>query len=368
MVSRMQADQDELEAEKARVEDKIKAAVATMLEAMEDFADGDLTVSVPETETGTIGRLYQGFNRAVTKVRRMLRKVTDAVDMTASTASQIGATTNQLAAGAQEQAAQADEVAAAMEEMSRTILENSDGITRIATNADRNKQAAEHGATIMAKLTQQTEEVGRRAGETAENIQELAEASQNIGTIIETIEEIADQTNLLALNAAIEAARAGEHGKGFAVVADEVRQLAERTTDATTEIGEIVTGIQAQANQADREMSESEGVVKENVAIAREAREVLQDILDDVQASADVLGQLASAGEEQSATSEEISRNVEAISTVSEDQAHGVTEISQVASDLNQLTDDLQMLVDEFDVSRQRGTASASQPAVAVMA
>ena len=363
---------DKLEEEKVDLEEQVDV----LLGQMDRFAEGDLTVRVESDREDAIGALFEGFNKAVGNVRKSLAEVVSGVKTARSSAAQVSAATDQLAAGAEEQSAQADEVAAAMEEMSRTILENADGVTRIANSAENNREAAGHGATIIDTLAERTEEVGRRTGTTAENIRELAEASENIGTIVETIEEIADQTNLLALNAAIEAARAGEHGKGFAVVADEVRQLAERTTKATTEIGTIVSGIQDQANEADREMAESKGVVEENVSIAQEARDVLQGILEDVQSSADVLGQLASAGEEQSATSEQISRSVESISTVSAESAEGINEIAGAAGQLNQITDDLGAMIAQFQIgqrkeegrpvaneNRQHATAASQEPA-----
>ena len=367
MVASIRQGQDELAEEKAQVEQRVEAAVATTLAAMERFADGDLTATVPEDEeTGAIGQLYRGFNRAVTNVRRMLREVITAVDTTASTAEQIGATSNQLAAGAQEQAAQSDEVAVAMEEMSRTIVENAASTTRVAGKAEEAGRVAQENGAAVLETVAKMEDIGTVIDEAVATVERLRGSSEAIGEIVATIDEIADQTNLLALNAAIEAARAGDHGKGFAVVADEVRKLAERTGKATGEIADMIGAVQEETGSAVEVIRAGRSEVEAGITLAEASEAAFTEIVEATGTVAEQVDTIAVATEEQSTTSEQISRNIESISSVSEGQARGVTEVAQVAEDLSQLTNDLQGLADEFDVSRQREASEASAAGASV--
>lgn len=366
---------DELEDEKERAQAKEQEAreladnverqrrqlqqrVDHMLDHMERFADGDLTVRLEGTAEGAVGELYEGFNRAVANVRTMLEEVADVVDTAASTATEVRASTDQLAAGAEEQSAQADEVAAAMEEMARTIVSNAETATSTADLAEKNGARAKANGEIILQTTDKMEEIGRVVSDSAKRVNRLGDSSEEIGEIVATIDDIADQTNLLALNAAIEAARAGEHGQGFAVVADEVRQLAERTAKATSEIEEMIHGIQAETHEAVQAIREGQHEVEEGIELADQVGEAFEKI---VQAADDVtarIGEIATATEEQSATSEEVSRGVEAISTVSEDQAQGVNQIARVINDLNDATLRLRQLLGHFTIQAHQGPVS----------
>ena len=179
-------------------------------------------------------------------------------------------------------------------------------------------------------------------------VRELGKSSDQIGTIITVIDEIADQTNLLALNAAIEAARAGDQGRGFAVVADEVRKLAERTTNATKEIAGMIRKIQTDTSEAVRSMSDGAERVTRGSDLADRAGMSLRDIVQTSQKVTDMVAQIAAANEEQSAASEQISKNVETISMVTGQNAEGTTQIAKAAEDLNRLTENLRSLVGTF--------------------
>jgi methyl-accepting chemotaxis protein len=200
------------------------------------------------------------------------------------------------------------------------------------------------------------------AGEVGSIVNELGNSSGKIGDIITVIDDIADQTNLLALNAAIEAARAGEQGRGFAVVADEVRKLAERTTRATKEIADLIKGIQSLTHRGVASMEKAGGIVAENREMTEKTAVALQNIVRESNRVTDMVAQIAAASEEQSSASEQISKNIEAISSVTNQSAAGAQQIARAAEDLNRLTENLQQLLAGFKLGNE---TSVQQPPAA---
>jgi methyl-accepting chemotaxis protein len=334
---------------------RVERDVATMVDALEAFADGDLTVHVEAKEDD---RLFHAFNRTAHQVREMIRQVEAAAERAAAAATEISATTAQLAVATQEQSTQAEEVAAAVEEMTATIIDNAKASSETARVAEDNGHAAEEGGAIMAQTIEKIRDIADIVGRSAETVGRLGASSERIGEIAATIEDIADQTNLLALNAAIEAARAGEHGRGFAVVADEVRKLAERTTHATAEISEVLGKVQAETGGAVAAMQQGKTEVDEGLTLADRAGEALRTIIDGAQQSTVLVNQIAAASEQQSTTSEEMARSVEAISSVSAESAQGVGQIAEAGDGLNRLTEELRALVGRFRT--EAGTAVPS--------
>lgn len=338
-----------------RQEAYLSKHVRILLDKMANFAKGDLTVSVEAERSGDdIARLFDGFNETVQNIKKMIEQVKNAVEATASASSQISSSAEEMAAGAQEQGAQTNEVAAAMEEMSRTIVETAGNAT---TAADASKEASNKANEGVKKIATSKEGMNRivvASQVTGKTVSSLTNKTDQIGEIALVIDEIADQTNLLALNAAIEAARAGEQGRGFAVVADEVRKLAERTTKATKEIAETIREIQVEAKEADKSMGEAEIAVSKGLELNDEVGEVFSAILGNAENVAVQIGQVAAASEEQSATAEQVSSNIESINNVANESSAVVHQIAKASEDLNRLTENLSQIVEQFKLNSDR--------------
>jgi methyl-accepting chemotaxis protein len=323
----------------------------TMMRAMEQFEKGDLTVNItPEKEGDDIAKLYLGFNKSIQNIKGMLNQVLEAVQATASASTQISSSTEELAAGAQEQSVQITEVASAVEEMTKTIIETTTNSSRASETAKTSGNIAQDGGKVVSETIAGMNKIAEVVTQAAETVKELGSNSDKIGEIIQVIDDIADQTNLLALNAAIEAARAGEQGRGFAVVADEVRKLAERTTKATKEIAAMIKQIQKDTSNAVVSMEKGMEEVNSGKHLAEKAGESLNQIISSSKEAIDNIAQVAAASEEQSSAAEQISKNVESISSVTQQSAAGTQQIARAAEDLNRLTDNLQNLVNRFKI------------------
>ncbi|MGE5682416.1 MAG: methyl-accepting chemotaxis protein, partial [Bacillota bacterium] len=283
-----------------------------MLNAIEKFANGDLTVTLTAEKDDDVGRLFKGFNSATGRIREMFIKIHEAVSATASASNEITSSTEQMAAGSMEQTQQASEVASAVEEMTRTILESTGNAKHAADSANDNGTMAKQGGQIVVETINGMNRIAEVVMNAAVTVEQLGKSSNQIGEIIQVIDDIADQTNLLALNAAIEAARAGEQGRGFAVVADEVRKLAERTTKATKEIADMIKKIQNDTVLAVSSIKEGTSEVEKGKELAQKAGEALKEIIVGTEKGADLIKQLAVASEQQSNTSEQMSKNIEA--------------------------------------------------------
>lgn len=329
-----------------------------ILQEMEKFANGDLTVNVKaENSDDEIGKLFNGFNKAVNNIKEMIKRVQEAVQAAASASSQISASSEELAAGSQEQSAQASEVATAIEQMATTIMETTKNVTGATENAKNAGSIADEGGKAVIDTINGMERIADVVKKAAETVEKLGASSDQIGEIIQVIDEIADQTNLLALNAAIEAARAGEHGRGFAVVADEVRKLAERTTKATKEIASMIKQIQEDTNGAVQSITTGKVEVEHGKELAKKAGNSLKLIIESSKKVVDDVTQVASASEEQSTAAEQISRSIEGINSVTQETAAGTQQIARAAEDLNRLTENLQQLIDAFKIDHNYSSA-----------
>ncbi|WP_432737704.1 methyl-accepting chemotaxis protein [Maridesulfovibrio sp. FT414] len=257
----------------------------------------------------------------------------------------LSALVEQVSSGAEKQQQRISETAVAMEEMNATVLEVAGSASRAAESADQTRGNAEEGSNIVDKSVEAIQVVNNQAEELKGNMDELGEQAKAIGNVMNVITDIADQTNLLALNAAIEAARAGEAGRGFAVVADEVRKLAEKTMAATGEVGAAIANIQNGASKNIRGVETVNEAVSKATNYAHESKDSLVRILEHVASTSDQVRSIATASEEQSYTSEEINRAIEDIKIVSGETSGGMSVASQAITELARLAEDLNGLV-----------------------
>ncbi len=331
-------------------------------DVLERIARGDLTARVEGAYNGDYAIIKKSINMLGDSFCTAISEVASAVQSTSTAAEQISSSSEEMYAGAQEQSGQAAEVATAMEEMTKTILETTKNSSTAAQSAKDAGAIAKDGGKAVTDTVEGMNRIAGTVKKSAKTVQALGKNSEAIGEIVQVIEEIADQTNLLALNAAIEAARAGEHGRGFAVVADEVRKLADRTTKATKEIGAMITQIQTDTSAAVETMDEGTAEVERGIELTQRAGESLKNIIKAAERVVDVITQVAAASEQQSSTAEEISRNVEAISHVAQENAGGVQQIAKAADNLNTLTLSLQEMVSKFKVEETQKKAQVTVP------
>ncbi|GAM08093.1 methyl-accepting chemotaxis protein [Geobacter sp. OR-1] len=310
--------------------------------------EGDLTKRLSYTGRDELGMICSGFNQFIERLQEIITKVASNTSQVASASSQLMATAEKIATGAEEVAAQASTVATAAEEMSATSGDIAQNCQMAAEGGQRASYTASSGAEVVEKTVQVMSRISERVTDTAHSVESLGSRSDQIGAIIGTIQDIADQTNLLALNAAIEAARAGEQGRGFAVVADEVRALAERTTKATREIGEMIKAIQQETKGAVSAMEEGVTEVENGTAEASKSGQALQEILEQINAVTMQVNQVATAAEEQTATTAEISNNIHQITEVVQETARGAQESASAAGQLARTAEELQRLVGQF--------------------
>jgi methyl-accepting chemotaxis protein len=326
--------------------------------ALEAMSTGDFTVRITSDFNGQHRRIADSINKLGESISAILQEVVDATQATSSAASQISSSSEELASGSQELSSQVHEIASAIEQMTSTIIQTSKSTNRTAENSKHSVEVAQRGGEVILQTVDGITKIAEVVSKASDIIQELGKNSQQIGDIVQVIDEIADQTNLLALNAAIEAARAGEQGRGFAVVADEVRKLAERTTKATKEIAQMIRKIQTDTKNAVESVNQGAIVVEEGKKLASKAGQSLKEIISSANEVVDLANQVASASEEQSSTAEQISKNIESISHVTNESASGIQQIARSADDLNRLTEKLSNLVSQFKVDTSTSRSS----------
>jgi len=328
----------------------LREQFAHISEVLDAVVEGDLTQRLSVENDDAVGDLMRQINTMIDELAALIREV-DAASNQLSNAAQVAASSaEQMSAGAQGQAEQTTEVAAAVEEMSATVAASSQHAERSNDMAQRASELAAEGEEVFDETANGMERIATLVNSSADKVTALGESSAQIGEIIQVIEDIADQTNLLALNAAIEAARAGEHGKGFAVVADEVRQLAERTTSATQKIASMITQIQERTQEVVASMERGTDEVENGLDLAEEASAALSEIVSSIDGMVTMIDQIASASQQQSTATNQIAGNVESISAVADEVSQSTNNLAEMAVDMSQKAEDLSGLIERFTI------------------
>ena len=326
--------------------------LAKMSEISRDIAkgEGDLTKRVPAEGNDEIAHMGGYFNEFIEKLQHMIKKVAHVTDKVASASVELSATAEEISKGTDTLTSRASQTAAAVEEMNATVGQVAQNSGKAASLAQDTVKTAQDGGTVVSSTISGMQQLSEAVSNSATIISDLGKSSDQIGEIVRTIEDIADQTNLLALNAAIEAARAGEQGRGFAVVADEVRKLAERTTKATKEIGDMIRQIQHDTRGAVDSMQQGTQKVTAGVDLVNKTGEALSQIVRMVSESADMIRQIAVASEQQSVATQQIASDIENVAKVTKESSSGAHESAKASQDLSQLAVELQGIVGGFKI------------------
>ena len=310
--------------------------------------EGDLTQRLEVKSRDELREVANWFNQFVEKTRALVSEVKDAATGLASMAEELSSTTVLIADGTRAVSAQAETVATAAEEMSSTVDEVAHSTASVGTAAATADQAAKDGESIILESGRAMEEIAQVVGGATEIVQSLGQAADRITVVTDVIHDIADQTNLLALNAAIEAARAGEHGRGFAVVADEVRKLAEKTVKATGEISELIGAINLESQRAVEAMSKGNESVLRGQEFGRQVGTAIGEIRSKVSSAAEQTVQIAAAIEELSSTNRETAKSVVGIAQEVGSTSSAAGEISSTSEELSRRAEGLRELTGRF--------------------
>ncbi len=326
----------------------LKGSLAEILAGIERVANGDLATPVRVGTCDEMGKAAEEFNRMTAGTEKTIKSLQEAVLKLSEKSRKLSYSSEEMSKNAGEVAGQSQSVATASEEMAATSTDIAHNCGSAAEGARHAHESAMAGAVVVQDTVAGMQRIADRVRVTAGTVESLGTRSNQIGEIVGTIEDIADQTNLLALNAAIEAARAGEMGRGFAVVADEVRALAERTTRATKEIGNMIKSIQVETGGAVSSMKEALHEVEKGSEDAGKSGAALQEILGQIQEVNLQVAQIATAAEEQTVTTAEIAKYIQNITSVMHGSAQLATSSSRAADELATLAESLQVETKRF--------------------
>lgn len=316
---------------------------------------GDLTVKLEVNSTDENGQMAETFNRMIDRFNAVIQEIHAAVAQLASSSEELSATATQIAHGSSAQNDRATQVSTSSQEMNATLIEVSKNVSGAAEAARLASGVASKGGEIVAVTISSMNGIAGTAGESQKIISTLGGRSKEIGNIVNVIDDIADQTNLLALNAAIEAARAGEQGRGFAVVADEVRKLAEKTMKATKEIGAMIKAMQDETAKAIESTSNEVKAVENGMKLASTAGEALRDIVVKVDVVTSMMQHISTATEEQSAATEQITGDIENVASVIAETAAGAQQIARTSEEISGLATNLKSMVEVFKTAQLAG-------------
>ena len=329
----------------------INRKIATLQAAIVNIRQRlDLTLRLPAEGSDEISLTARSVNDLLGEFQSVVSRMKNSAAHVSTASDGLAASVEQLSDSVNQQNESTGAMAASVEEMAVSVTHISDSSSAAQTISSRSQQQAESGGTVIGKTVAGMHEMTESLQKTSQQVEELGRRSQEIGSIAGVIKEIADQTNLLALNAAIEAARAGEQGRGFAVVADEVRKLAERTAGATTEIANVIGAIQSDTGRTVDEMTQVMNLARANAEVARQAGDSIVGIQN---GSAEVMRattDIASALSEQSAANDLIARQVEVIASMSEKNTTALGSVKQASNEMKDLAEEMHATVDRFKV------------------
>ena len=331
----------------AELNQRNQEAILRLLDEMGSLAEGDLTVKATVTEDIT-GAIADSVNFAVEALRSLVTTINETAVQVSAAAQETQATAMHLAEAAEHQAQQITSASAAINEIAVSIDEVSKNSAESADVAQRSVQIASKGAAIVRQTIQGMDSIRDQIQETSKRIKRLGESSQEIGSIVELINDIAEQTNILALNAAIQAASAGEAGRGFAVVADEVQRLAERSANATKRIETLVQTIQSDTNEAVSSMEQTTAEVVAGARLAEDAGLALGEIEKVSNDLADLIQNISEAARQQSAAATNISATMNVIQEITTQTSLGASQTAESIGNLAQLANDLRRSVADF--------------------
>ncbi|TAE29274.1 MAG: methyl-accepting chemotaxis protein [Candidatus Kapaibacterium sp.] len=359
---------EETSASKAFIEEQqevLRFSVERIAASMDQFAVGDLTQHLEQTKAMTnnsdIQHLVESYNEAVENIHAMVEKVAYSSETTSVAGSMISSATQEITFSIRQQTQGTMMMSHQMEGIVKTLHSNAQASSKAAQKAQAVRDEAERNSTVINEAVQAIDTIASVVTHSAATITALGESSATIGEIVQTIEEIADQTNLLALNAAIEAARAGEQGRGFAVVADEVRKLAERTQKATKEISATIRKIQGDTNRVVAVMKDGTREVEHGKALTADMSTSIAEIVEQTSHLAEVIQTIASDSREQTDAVLLLAESLEGVAAISEETSAASQEIANTAQNLSQETGRLQELVGQFNLKGSTTSIKSKQ-------
>ena len=326
----------------------VNSGVRELAVTAKKLANGELTARVNWDSTDELGDVGRAFNQMATEFSSLISQVRQSADQVASAAAMQTSTAEKVSAISGSQTQQAAIAASSIDNLNSAVKEIAQKTDDVVTSANDASAMAAEGQQVVNKAVQGIQQVAITVRESAQLMAALGKRSDQIGQIVNVIKDIAEQTNLLALNAAIEAARAGEQGRGFAVVADEVRKLAERTASATSEISTMISAIQSETGNAVTTMEKGSSQVSDGVSLANQAGQSLQNINSSVKRVVEMIEQISEATRSQSETTNEITKRVEHIAEMAQENTSSVDETTHASHDLQKLSGHLQQVVSRF--------------------
>jgi methyl-accepting chemotaxis protein len=337
------------------------------VQVLKNVAAGDLRDHLEVPAHDEVGELADSLNHTIESLGSLLATVSSQATQVAAASEEISASASQSSDSARRQSDETTQVATAMHQMSATVVEVSNNSSQAADAAREALETARSGGLVVNETLETMRSIASSTTAVAVRITELGKSSEHIGSIAAVIDDIASQTNLLALNAAIEAARAGEQGRGFAVVADEVRKLAERTTAATKEIAGMIAQIQNEAHEAVLAMENGSREVELGVTKTEGSGRALDNIIAMATRVGDMVAQIATAAAEQSATAELVNSNISNIAEMTSQSSINATETAKACTDLSNLAFNMQAVAGNFKLSHVPGAnaVNTAQPSLA---